>query len=86
MENFVTKVVAELLSGEAKRRSLVSKGHSGCRKGRSAIDAATIMVDRMQAAWRNGHITGVHLMKIKEAFPSVVKGRLVNLVHVKKMD
>jgi len=53
-------------------------GQFGSRRGRSAIDAAAIMVDRAYAARRNGHITGVLLMDIKAAFPSVGKGRLVN--------
>jgi len=44
------------------------------------------MVDRAHAAWTNGHITGVLLMDIKAAFPSVAKGRLVNLMKVRQMD
>jgi hypothetical protein len=44
------------------------------------------MVDRAYAAWTHGHITGVLLMDIKAAFPSVAKGRLVNLMKVRKMD
>jgi hypothetical protein len=86
MGKVVEKVVAELLSEEAERRGLLSDGQFGSRKGRSAIDAAAIMVDRAHAAWTNGHITGVLLMDIKAAFPSVAKGRLVNLMKVRQMD
>jgi hypothetical protein len=50
MGNVVKKVVAELLSEEAKRRGLLSDGQFGNRKGRSAIDAAAIMVDKAHAA------------------------------------
>jgi len=82
----VEKVAAELLSEEAERSGLMSDGQFGCRNGRSVIDAAAIMVDRTHAAWTNGHITGVHLMDIKAAFPSVAKGRLVNLMKVRQMD
>jgi len=82
----VKKVVADLLSEEAERRRLLSDGQFGSRKGRSAIDAAALMVDRAHAAWMNGHITGVLLMDIKAAFPSVAKGRLVNLMNVRQMD
>jgi len=42
------------------------------------------MVDRAHAAWRDGHIAGVLLMDIKAAFPSVAKGRLVNLMKAGK--
>jgi len=82
----VEKVAAELPSEEAKRRGLLSDGQFGSRKGRSASDAAAIMVNRAHAAWTNGHITGVLRMDIKAAFPSVANGRLVNLMKVRQMD
>jgi len=44
------------------------------------------MVDRAQAALTNGHISGVLLMDIKAAFPSVAKGRLVNVLKIRQMD
>jgi hypothetical protein len=86
MGKVVENVVAELLSEEAERRGLLSDGQFGSRKGRSAIDAAAIMVDRAHAAWTNGHIPGVLLMDIKAAFPSVAKGRLVNIMKTRQMD
>jgi len=86
MGKVVEKVVAELLSDEAERRGLLSDGQFGSRRGRSAIDAVAIMVDRSHAAWKGGHIAGVLLMDIKAAFPSVAKGRLVNLMKVRQMD
>jgi hypothetical protein len=64
MGKVVEKVVAELLSDEATRRGLLSNGQFGTRRGRSAIDAAAIMVDRAYAAWRDGHIAGVLFMDI----------------------
>jgi hypothetical protein len=44
------------------------------------------MVDRAHAAWKDGHIVGMRLMDFKAAFPSVAKGRLVNLLKVRQMD
>jgi hypothetical protein len=44
------------------------------------------MVDRAHAAWTNSHIPGLLLMVIKAAFPSVAKGRLVNIMKVRQMD
>jgi len=82
----VEKVSAELPSQEAERRGLLSDGQFWSREGLSAIDAAAIMVDRAHAAWTNGNITGVLLMDIMAAFPSVAKERLVNLSKVRKMD
>jgi len=86
MGKVVEKVVAELLPEEAERRGLLSDGQFGSRKGRSAIAAAAIMVDRAHAAWANGHITGVLLMDIKAAFPNVAQGRLVNIMKIRQMD
>jgi len=85
MGKMVGKVVAELLSEVDERRGLLSNGQFGSRKGRSAIDAAAIVVDRAPAAWTNSHITGVLLIDIKAAFPSVAKGRPVNLMKVRQM-
>jgi hypothetical protein len=86
MGKVVEQVVAELLLEEAERMGLLSDGQFGSRKGRAAINAAAIMVDKAHTAWKNGHITGVLLMDIKAAIPSVAKGRLVNLMKVSQMD
>jgi len=51
MGKVVEKVVAELLSEKAELRVLLSDGQFGSRKGRSAIAAVAIMVDRAHAAW-----------------------------------
>jgi len=82
----IEKVVAELLSEEAERRGLLSDKPFRSQKGRSAIDAVAIIVDRAHAAWTNGHIAGMLLMDIMAAFPSVAKGRLVNSMKVRQMD
>ena len=82
----VEKVAAGLQSEEVKRRGLLSHGQFGSRKGRSAINAAAIMVDRAHAVWTNGNMSGVVLMDIMAAFPSMTKGRLLNLIKVRQMD
>ena len=86
MGKVVEKVVTELLSEEAEQGGLLSNGQLGSRKGQSAIDAVAIMVDRVHPAWKNSHITGMLLMDIKAAFPSMAKGRLVNLMKVRQID
>ena len=70
----------------AEKRGLLSDGQCGSRKRWSAIDAAAIRIDRAHAAWTNGHITGMLLMDIKAAFPSVPKRRLGNIIQVRHMD
>jgi len=76
-------VAAELLSEEAERRGLLSDSQFESRKGRSAIDAAAIMVGRAHAVWTNAHNAGMLLMDIKAAFPSMAKGGLVNFMRVR---
>ena len=86
MGTVVEKVVPELLPEEAERTGLLRDRQFGSRQGWSAIDAATILDDRAHTAWKNGHITGVHLTDIKAAYPRVAKERLVNLMTVREMD
>jgi len=86
MGNVVATVAAQLLSAEANGRGLLSNRHLGSIKGRSAINGAAILVDRAHAAWTNGRITGVLVMDLKAAFPSVAKGRLVNFMKIRQMD
>ena len=71
---------------EATGSGLLSDGQFGSRKGRSAIHAAAIMVDKASAVCINGHITGVLLMDNKAAFPSVGKGKQDNLMKLRQMD
>jgi len=44
------------------------------------------MVCIAHAAWKNGHMIGVLVIDIKAAFPSVAKGRLLNLMKVRQMN
>jgi len=86
MGNVVEKVVAEVLSNEAQRRALLGDGQFGSRKTRSAIDAAAIRVERAHSAWKEDNIAGVLLMDIKEAFPSVARGRLIHAIKAEQID
>jgi len=44
------------------------------------------MVDRALAAWGEGNITGILLMDIEAAFPSVARGRLIHEMESKGID
>jgi len=76
----------ELLSEEAGRRGILSDAQFSSRKGRLGIDVVANMLDRAYAAWINGHLTGVLLRDIKAPFPSVAKGRLVNMMKISQME
>jgi len=44
------------------------------------------MVNRAHSAWKDDNFTGVLLMDIKAAFPSVARGRLFHAMKAKRMD
>jgi hypothetical protein len=82
----IEKVVSELLSDEAERRPLQSNGQFNSTKNRSAIYAAAIIFNRAHATWKEQNISGVLLMDLKAAFPSVARGRLIHAIKAKKID
>jgi len=53
---------------------------------RLAIDAAAIMVDRANSAWKEEKIAGVLLMDIKAGFRSVARQRLIYPMKAKGID
>jgi hypothetical protein len=59
------KVVANKLSDLVERRDLLHQGQFGSRKGRSAIDAVAVLMNRTQEAWKRREITAVLLMDVK---------------------
>jgi hypothetical protein len=82
----VEKVAAELRLEDGERMGLMNNGQFGSSNGLSALNARAILVDRAHTVWTTGHISGVLLLVIMEAFPNVVNGRLVNLVKVIQMN
>jgi len=82
----VKEVVAELMSEVAEGRGRQRDGQFRSSKRQSAINAAIIMVDGAHATCTNGQITGMLLMDIKAAFPSMAKGMLLDTMKVKQMD
>lgn len=82
----VIKIVAEQLSRNADRIALPSKGRIGSGMGRSAIDPAVIMVDRVHMAWGEDDITGFLHVDIKAQFPSMARERLIDARKAKRID
>jgi hypothetical protein len=82
----IEKVVAQLLSDETDRRSLLSNGQFDSRKKLTVIDTAAIMLDSTQSALNQDNITGVLLMHINTAFPRVARLRLFDAVKGNQLD
>jgi len=86
MGQVVVQVVMELLSHDAKQWELLRDGQCCNRIRWSVIGAAAMMVNRAQATWMDGHITGEHLMDIMPESPSIEKQRLVNEMKTMNID
>jgi hypothetical protein len=71
------KVVANKLADIVERRDLLHDGQFGSRRGRSAIDAVAVLINRTQEAWKRKEIVAVLLMDVKGAFDHVSRGRLL---------
>ena len=73
----VEKVAAYLISNQCERQGALHPGQYGCRPQRSSVDAVGLATARTQEAWSRGRITGALLMDVAAAFPSVVRGCLL---------
>lgn len=79
-------MVTELLIEEVGSRGQRTGSQYGSRTQQLAIDAVAIMVDRVPAAQREGHIGSTPLLDIKAAFKSVGRGRLIHSMRGKGLD
>jgi len=73
----VEKVAANAIAEQCEQRQLLHDGQFGCRKRRSAIDAAGWLMKRVEKVWGRGNTVAVMWMDIKGAFPHVAKGNLI---------
>ena len=53
-----------------------SKGQMGARKHRSAINAAALLIQKVQEVWQNRKIAGALFMDVKGAFDHVSRAQL----------
>jgi len=58
-------------------------GQLGCRKKSSDIFTAAIIVDRAHSEWNDDKLTGVLLIDMKTACPSLARGRLIHAIKAK---
>lgn len=72
----VEKLVAEQLSAFCEVNGKLQKGQMGARKHRSAIDAAAILIQKVQETWKHQKIAGALLMDVKGAFYHVSRAQL----------
>ena len=72
----VEKVVAKQLSDFCEVNEKLHKGQMGARKYRSAIDAAALLIQKVQEAWESRKIAGALFMDVKGAFDHVSRAQL----------
>ena len=65
------KVVAEQLSQFCEVNGKLHKEQIGVRKHRLAIDAAALLIQKVQEVWQSRKIAGALFMDVKGAFDDV---------------
>ena len=74
----VEKLVAEQLSRFCEVYRKFHTGQMRTRKQRFAIDAATVLIQKVHEIWKNSQIAGALLMHVKRAFHHVSRARMVD--------
>jgi hypothetical protein len=82
----VEKVVANMLSFETDRGNLLHPGQYGGRRGRSAVDAAGVLMSVVQEAWSRGKVAAALMMDVEAAFPSVARECLLRKMREMELD
>lgn len=72
----VKKLVAQQLAQFCKANRKLHKDQMGARNNRSALDAAAILVQKVQDIWKDRKIAGALLMDVKGAFDHVSRAKL----------
>ena len=86
LRKVVEKVVAEQLSQFCEANRKLHKGQMGARKHRSAIDAAALLIQKIQAVWQNQKIAGALFMDVKGAFDHVSRAQLAQKMYDLDID
>jgi len=77
-EKVVEKIVAGMISNRCEHWVL-HPGQFGSRKGRPAVDAVGILINRMQAAWQQGKVAGRSHRTFSSSLGILVSERLKRL-------
>ena len=89
MENTLGKVLesimAELLSYVTETHQLLPPEHFGGRPGRTAEDAMTILLERIQHAWKEKEIYSAVFMDVAGAFNNVHHERLIDNMEKRRI-
>jgi hypothetical protein len=82
----IEKVVATLITNEVERCGILHVGQFGAQRGRSAVDAESVLAAAVEDAWEQKKITATLMMDVKGAFPTVNRSCLLHKMHQAKMD
>lgn len=77
--------MAERISYLAETFGLLPSNHFGGRKRRSTEQALTILVEKIQCAWRSGKVLTAALFDIKGAFNGVNKSSLLHSLRERRV-
>jgi hypothetical protein len=78
MGKLLEAIIARRLSYLADQHGLLPNTHLGCRSGRSTEDGILTFTEFTKHEWRKGNVVGALLIDVKNAFPSVLRPRLLH--------
>jgi hypothetical protein len=82
----VEKVAATLIADTVEENGALHLGQFGGRCGRSAADAAAMLVAVVETAWENKRIAAALMMDVKGAFPTVNRACLLAKMRDANID
>jgi hypothetical protein len=82
----IEKVTAILIAEAVETNNALHIGQFGGRRGRSAMDAAAVLVAAIEDAWEKRKITAALTMDVKGAFPTVNRACLLHKMRGVQQD
>jgi hypothetical protein len=86
LSKLIEKVMATLITDEAKWCNILHVGQFGTWRGRSAMDATSVLVTAVEEAWDQKKIAAMLMMDVKGAFLTVNHACLLHKIWQAKMD
>lgn len=86
LEKVVEKVVAAKLAQFCEENKKLHKGQMGAKKYGSAIDAAALLVEKVEEVWKSQKIAEALFMDVKGAFDHVSRAQLAQRMSALGID
>jgi len=82
----VEKVVANEISTVTDLGNQLHEGQYGCRRRRSAVDAAGVLMSVVQEVWKQKKVAAALMIDVAAAFPSIARECLLRKMREMELD